>query len=1250
MIRAKRDQRSLSWGGWVGRLEGAQRRPKAQAKRDLSSLSWGGWVGRLEGAQRLKARRGSNLIEVLIASSMAGVVMLALGGFIASAYRASGKEQDRTFALQKALQIMEEVSAHKADAALDRGVDGFAADGAQFLLTTTREGQPEDALSGNPRVGGYYKYVRRISSTPVPGDEFARQVTVEVFYAEKDRVAKVPVKAKPLAVVSNIIRLNAARVGPRQILDVYALSIENLPHVMRKPDGTQFAPSAPDARRYFEAALRQLESKNPWLGFRVHYVSRLSVGRDAHYRPYVNDGQPLMGGTRDALERVYYYPGRLTDGADSPRYFDPRMMGANVALGGVTGAGGAAAQGGYPACDQYNHAVRLGEEQNAAGEPIVPAGAELSLRQFLEQALSAAPGAMRNAIVVNLHGELFPVVPLRNWSDAAQDPAATDAEARKRRLVTHPYKLAFVPETDTVRLLVHPYMADGSNTPFAPGADHHVSFAGTFPDHARAARIVVKGIKPYLAKLDPLASGAATADDVTIRVVQRERVNNGACETCDEAAYQVKTAWPAAADVEADASRKNHSGPHVRALAGHGGGADPTFDGDDLVVQLRDVDYDAHETKAGTTYYGIKDDPAYRLHGLQYLPDPLLPFLTAASGQTQPRNTARAVIEFKLTDAAARRRFEVLTQLMKADGVFPAAGTRDPATSRTWIHTVAGADWDPVRKLYWQLAGDRPAVPWTEQLQLVGDPRHNPYLDVRQNGLYNPYFSDFTAGEEVYKGVTGDLDEANPYAGLLAVAQPAAFAGTADAWGGVKVDAPAYFRLWREVLLRHDMVFVNASGAPARLLGLGGEFALDGVVGAGDPVHVSKKPYGGSGATDHEADELTGDRRAWIARDGGDEWYAKPWLGELYPPDQAEAWVTTGNLPAGTFRRRSVDELAHWPAGTDKAKAHDHRAVDGTFGLASFLNAVADGAGSPPAVALDGARGRVTDTGVAMAAALHVSLMPSLTADAGVVQDGGDRPPEWSQAPYTPHLAFEWLNKPFSPRAYFDQDGTDGAHASAPLLLKEPASSRRAIVLVNTLRPDAPTQLLATMEAAAVTSVGAYFDGVRQPIGAHNVKPLPRVKIKEPATGQLLDGVTVPIRWFARSVKGSGKPYSSLFAYPMDTAPADGGPLDVVYFVKYRNQTENGPWTLARTAGTVTNAGGAAFGGVAVAEGQPVAHADVKPIPNKPAYPEPVSLSWDTTGLPAGQYLLRVEAYRADGTTIVGTHYAYHEIPVTLVR
>jgi hypothetical protein len=151
--------------------------------------------------------------------------------------------------------------------------------------------------------------------------------------------------------VGNIVRANAARVGPRQILDVYALSIENLPHVLRRDDDHQYFPGATEARRAFEGGLRSLESHNPWLGFRVHYVTRLATGRDPAYRPYMNDGKPLSGTGRDPLDDVYFYPGRLLPGMDAPRYYEPAELGCNLTLGGT-------AKDGYPACDAFNHAAR----------------------------------------------------------------------------------------------------------------------------------------------------------------------------------------------------------------------------------------------------------------------------------------------------------------------------------------------------------------------------------------------------------------------------------------------------------------------------------------------------------------------------------------------------------------------------------------------------------------------------------------------------------------------------------------------------------------------------------------------------------------------------------------------------------------------------------------------------------------------------------------------------------------------------
>src|SRR6185369_11899898 len=68
------------------------------------------------------------------------------------------------------------------------------------------------------------------------------------------------------------------------------------------------------------------------------------------------------------------------------------------------------------------------------------------------------PQKYRNALVVNLHGELLPMPALRNYSDAAKDPLA----APEVRVVTHPEKLRTVRDpagaaTEAARFRVYAY-------------------------------------------------------------------------------------------------------------------------------------------------------------------------------------------------------------------------------------------------------------------------------------------------------------------------------------------------------------------------------------------------------------------------------------------------------------------------------------------------------------------------------------------------------------------------------------------------------------------------------------------------------------------------------------------------------------------------------------------------------------------------------------------------------------------------
>ena len=82
--------------------------------------------------------------------------------------------------------------------------------------------------------------------------------------------------------------------------------------------------------------------------------------------------------------------------------------------------------------------------------------AEPTLRLLLED-LNSDPDKYKNALVVNLHGELLPMPALRNFSDAAKDPVNHPGW----RVVTHPEELRTRKDdggvTDPLRFRVYAY-------------------------------------------------------------------------------------------------------------------------------------------------------------------------------------------------------------------------------------------------------------------------------------------------------------------------------------------------------------------------------------------------------------------------------------------------------------------------------------------------------------------------------------------------------------------------------------------------------------------------------------------------------------------------------------------------------------------------------------------------------------------------------------------------------------------------
>lgn len=379
-------------------------------------------------------RRGLTLLEVMIAMVILAAVMLSVGRNILFLGTQSVDTQDRAFAAQKAIQMMEELRgliSNTNNATI--GVLDDYDDGAvnNPILTTRREvSDPADVLSGNARG----KFVRRVSVVSIPSEPLARRIYVRVFRA-KDM--------KPLAETVSVLRTISNQFASSQVFDVYVIAVENVP-------GWWVALS--EIKPMFDNIVQDLQTRNPGLEWRTHWVTRMSYGRDPYYTPYVNDAVK----TEDAAPpSVYFYPGATTRGGNDFEYYVPTFFQGRVKVDSTV-----INDGTYALADQYNHAVRYPDEVSLYASHRTAAAAaglaapEISLRMLLEK-LNTSPEELENALIVNLHGELLPVPPVRNYSDPAKEPSVYP----NVRVVSHPENLEYASGAQ-VKLRAYAYVTD----------------------------------------------------------------------------------------------------------------------------------------------------------------------------------------------------------------------------------------------------------------------------------------------------------------------------------------------------------------------------------------------------------------------------------------------------------------------------------------------------------------------------------------------------------------------------------------------------------------------------------------------------------------------------------------------------------------------------------------------------------------------------------------------------------------------
>lgn len=414
---------------------------------------------------------GFTLIEVLIAAVVLVIAAMAAVLHITRSTQRGAWARDRIFAQQRALSILNELRAHVLSAP---GV--VAADLAQFddgvgfnpTLTILRDPLEPDAdlapdhpLSGNHREQGVWRWSRQLRVAPFGEQEETvdkRLCTVRIY-------RRVPFEQAPgtkMAEIAGLIQTVNDPLLTRQVFDVYVLALENHPGTWVDADARRSAVSG---------ALLSLGLKNPGLEFRVHWITKAGYGRDDEYAPFANETRL----STEATPWTYVYPGRLPAGPGRPeRFYDPSQIGARLNIDGVTApafandyaplesfsdlnGNGAYDEGEpvvdtngngtwdpgnpvpYALADGRNHCLRWPEavERFAARvEAGTESEAEPTWRLLLDR-MAADPQRYHNAILLNLHGEVLPMPPVRNVSDPCKAPSYFPGW----RAVTHPERL-----------------------------------------------------------------------------------------------------------------------------------------------------------------------------------------------------------------------------------------------------------------------------------------------------------------------------------------------------------------------------------------------------------------------------------------------------------------------------------------------------------------------------------------------------------------------------------------------------------------------------------------------------------------------------------------------------------------------------------------------------------------------------------------------------------------------------------------
>lgn len=1186
--------------------------PRADSYRTMSRRSH--QVLTTQTAER-RAQAGFTFAELTFAMLILVVGAVVLINHISVNYSTTATERDRVFAYSKAQAILSEIQAYvdrgDVEAAIDLDVldDGVGTRNSLTIQTQPGTGEPgegtlvlaDHVVSGNYQRNGDWIWSRRIQVQPFLGlnNRNVRYVTVRVF--KRDKAGN----ENPMADLSAVINSSSGAFPTTQVYDVYLLAVENIPGWWVFMDAI---------RPFVESMITDLENRNPGLSFRTHWITKSSFGRNQAYRPYTNS-------ERDSLEvipEVYHYPGKMPDGEASSYYYVPDNIKGRIRVDDDEENAYDATTNPHPyaLADFFNHGMRYPEEKalwerrvaeveerrqeiaeaEQAGTPPPPElddmSTEPTLRLLLED-LNSDPDKYKNALVVNLHGELVPMPALRNYSDAAKDPL----NHPNWRVVTHPEELRTRKDdggqTDPLRLRMYAY------------TDYPMYYAGA--DRMTEPMVVdVMGVD-LIDHSDP--DGDRLVDDADLEFVA------GGVPVAGDSTY---SAWDEAthADDASDPAEEMYytaqfvpgPEPYTRLYLFNTPLTCPLVDGKGLAATER-----------------------ARLYMMEYVPSPV-----SASGgapsfardlttvdSVGPKNTARWTLELdpdlleesRFVDATGGYynppgdvrlavRTRIASRYRMGDLQWQSSGAVYPAPIQSDNLSTTFAWWSDSRE----------DVPFTERAQFNGDPRHLPYKDCFHGGddfpdAYNWFHDDLDNDGEASTADYTSIDSAR----------------TQNRWGAAMwCDVPRYFELLRNGIVESACVYTSMTGFSYYYIGVGNDIGYDIANGYPYSIPCDQTPHYGSGAG--FVDTITRPRKLAMTYLGGVGWWSgMPWLGELYPDSMAPTFFddsegsVRGNLPAGNtvgtvFQYAANTAYLVSPRRAYGTQINNHHQRTWVNGCASFFNI---GTSSSCFRHLfSGGDATLTDAGDEVAESYNMTMPETAPVSRPFVLNGpGAGGIHWNQAPYSTRYKGSLF------QTYYDHPHGAGAGL---IKLSNPAETKAGYVVVNGIDRAVESGSSFIAKWAVLSLVHSYLEaGALE--NTLRIPQAPRIEIEAPTDiTELQSPAEIDVRFGVDWTRWDGEPYTQNGTYLED----EGELQYVVMYSKdngfsYQHCIDGSPATP-----------GYRPGGALYLE------------PDRVVGDEVFTWAVPPNEFPEGSYLLRIECFR-EGAQV---HYAWHQTRIYIQR